>query len=152
MAIGIVTGGAGPKASAPAAGGQEGKTASLKPAEMKRDTFLPEDLPARIKAAFDKRAGAQRIIFSRQIQLYVGWNPKTDVAYQQALKDRTAADHEISRYRAIAPGLVKAEERSRSWGSFFGRLWEGFKSLWHIGPMGLPIPFFKMEKPGVKLA
>jgi hypothetical protein len=116
-------------------------------------------LEARIKAAFDKRDKAQAIITSRMMQLYVGWNSKNDAAYQQAIKDRAAANAEIDSYRKIAPDLVKAEEARRSWGgrinSFFSKLWGGFKSFVESVPWtpmwGPFIPRTKDQRPPVTL-
>lgn len=101
-------------------------------------------LSKKISDAFDRREKANGIILARQTQLYVGWNPEKDVAYQQALKDKAAATAEIDKYRQTAPDLVKAEEERRSptarATSFFKKLWTFFKPV--PGPMGLPIPNF----------
>ncbi len=112
------------------------------PGPMAKDSVAAgagkQSLVEKIKAAFDKRAAAQRIITSKLTQLYVGWNPKSDVAYQNAVKDRTAADCDIDRFRNLAPDLVQAEERRRTWsntfGGLFGRFFGGVKSIWQAIP------------------
>ncbi len=130
------------------------------PGPIARDALKLGDARAtladKIQAAFDKRAKAQRVITAKLAQMYVGWNPKTDAAYQQAVKDRLAADCDIDRYRSVAPDLVRLQEQARTWGKTFsgmvGQAWDAFKSIWHQGPMGIPIPFIKTTKSNVMIA
>ena len=101
-------------------------------------------LAQKIEDAFDKRSKAEALIFGRQMQAHIGWNPQNDVAYQQALKDKAAATAEIDKFRQCAPDLVAAEETRRSPAAkaknVFQKLWDFFKPV--PGPLGMPIPSF----------
>jgi hypothetical protein len=92
------------------------------------------------------------VITSRWIQAYVGWNPKIDVAFQRALRERTRAQSEIAELRKLAPDLVSAEEQRRAWTSRiamgWGKLWKAIPwAPW--GPFGRPLAQSQSQPPKV---
>lgn len=101
------------------------------------DQMSREEKQQAVADAFDRRDKAESVIRGRMMQAYVGWDPKTDKGYQEALAQRDQANQDIARYRKTEPDMVALEEeRHTTFGqvkSFFGKVGSFLSGLFSKG-------------------
>ena len=69
---------------------------------------------AAVRDAFDRLEHANGVIQARNSQMMIGWDPSSDLAYQQALRERKGAIRDLKAYHEVEPDMVDLERLRRA--------------------------------------